>query len=281
MDIAAKPVLRLPVDFEAGANTVGSSASIHEELSVEETRALLTDLPRACRTQINDALLLALVKSVCGWTGGSSAFVDLEGHGREAILDDIDVSRTVGWFTTLGLVRLELPAAKGLRQQIRSVQAQLQAVPHHGMGFGVLRYLSANPVVTGALEKLPRPEISFLYMGQFDQGFSSDSLFVPASESVGPVNDPEGERDHLLEVNSIVTQGRLRVSWTYSSNWHREETVRSLARAYMETLRSLIASCRRAEADDDAFSTFKGGVVSDSDLAEIERQLEAQAGVTR
>ena len=279
LDVAGQHVSRLPVDLDTGSNTVASSIRIFEELSAEETRALLTELPRVYKTQINDALLLALVKAICDWTGGSSAFVDLEGHGREAIMDGLDPSRTVGWFTTLYPARLDLPAEEEERGMIRSVQQQLQRIPHHGMGFGALRYLNGTREVSAVLEKLAKPEISFLYMGQFDQAFSVDSLFGPASESVGPPHHPDGERRYLMEINSIISQGRLQMSWTYSCNRHREETIRSLAQAYMRVLRSLIAYCQKVGNNDYEPSDFKGGGISESDLAEIARQLGAPTKV--
>jgi non-ribosomal peptide synthase protein (TIGR01720 family) len=281
LSIGSKPVPRLPVDLEQGSNTVGSSATLEEELSVEETRALLADLPQAYKTQINDALLLALVKAICGWTGGSSALLDLEGHGREAIVDGVDVSRTVGWFTTLSPLRLELPDARGFGHQIGAMQEQLRAIPHHGMGFGVLRYLSANPATRSTLDKLPKPELSFLYMGQFDAGVASGAWLAPAPDSPGAAHDAAAERRHLLEVNSIVSGGRLRVSWTYSRNRHRDETARSLARAFMDELRSLVASCPKGKPNRDAAPGSVAGRVSDSDLAEISRQLGATARVVR
>ena len=246
-------------------------------MSAEETRDLVVEVPRTYKTQINDALMFALVKAICSWTGGNSALIELEGHGREAILDGIDASRTVGWFTTLYPVWLQLPAAGEMRGQIQSIHAALQRIPHHGMGFGILRYLSENRETSAAMERLPRAEISFLYMGQFDQAFSSDSLFAPALESVGSAHDPDGERCHLLEINSLIRQGRLQMSWTYSRNRHRQQTIRSLAREYMNELRALIASCRDTDAGDDVQSRFKGSGISESDLAEIRRQVAIQA----
>ncbi|MGH3994296.1 MAG: condensation domain-containing protein, partial [Pseudonocardiaceae bacterium] len=99
----------LPVDGE-GASTVGSMGSLSVQLDPDETRALLQEVPGVYRTQINDVLLSALGRVLGRWTGRDQVLVDLEGHGREQVLDGVDLSRTVGWFTTLFPVALDVPS---------------------------------------------------------------------------------------------------------------------------------------------------------------------------
>ncbi|WP_312877595.1 non-ribosomal peptide synthetase [Lentzea indica] len=145
----------LPVDHH-GANDLNSARSISVVLGPEETRALLQDVPGVYRTQINDVLLAALGRVVCRWTGHDRVLVDLEGHGREDVFDGIDLSRTVGWFTTM------FPIALGTTDEwattLKSTKEQLRAAPHHGLGFGALRYLADT-----VLPQLP--SISFNYLG--------------------------------------------------------------------------------------------------------------------
>lgn len=267
----------LPPDLEEGGNSVASSTRIHEMLTAEETRALLTDLPRTFNTQINDALMLALVQTMSDWIGCNVLSVDLEGHGRESILEGVDPSRTVGWFTTLYPVRLELPEATGTGARLDAVKQQLRAIPHHGMGFGLLRYLNRNPRVAAALGHGQKSEISFLYMGQFDQTFSGDALFVPAAEPVGHPHDPEGERPYLLEINCLIKNGQLCMSWTYSRNRHCMETVRSLAQSYMGALRSMIAHAQSPAESTPVAPSFSGVGLSVDDIAEIMRQQGMEA----
>lgn len=267
----------LPLDLEEGGNSVASSTRIHEMLTTEETRALLTDLPRTCNTQINDALMLALLQTISNWTGYRTLPVDMEGHGREAILEGIDPSRTVGWFTTLYPVSLELPDAASMGARLEAVKQQLRAIPHHGMGFGLLRYLNRNPQVAAALASRQKPEISFLYMGQFDQVFSGDALFAPAAESIGSPHDPEGARPYLLEINCLIKNGQLCVSWTYSRNRHQPETVHSLAQSYMDALRYMIAHAQSTAPATPAAPSFSGLELSADDIAEIMRQQGMEA----
>ena len=263
----------LPLDHPDGDDSVASGAQWVETLDAGATRALLTDLPRLHGSQVNDALLLALATALCGWAGGRQLLVDLEGHGRDAVQAGIDTSRTVGWFTTLYPVRLALPLASATSgERLAAMRAQRQAVPRDGMGYGLLRYLAPQAEIREALAALPAPEVSFLYLGQFDQAFAAQALFAPAFEPCGPFHDPQGPRAHLLEVNCLVTQGELRVAWSYSRARHDEATVAALARAHMSALRALLAPST-AVARPAAYS---GSGLSARDLAEIARQVGVQ-----
>ena len=108
-------------------------------LDAEHTRQLLQDAPAAYRTQVNDLLLTALARVISRWSGQAAALIQLEGHGREDLFDDVDLTRTVGWFTSLFPVRLQ--ADGELSTAIKSVKEQLRAVPDKGLGYGLLRYL--------------------------------------------------------------------------------------------------------------------------------------------
>ena len=135
-------------------------------LSAEETRALLQEVPEAYHTQINDVLLTALVQAFSRWTGARSLLVDLEGHGREEIFEDVDLSRTVGWFTTIFPVLLESGGGFHPGNALKSVKEQLRRIPNRGIGYGLLRYLSrdadisreaAEPASGGGEFQLPGP----------------------------------------------------------------------------------------------------------------------------
>ena len=139
-------------------------------LDAERTRQLLQQAPAAYRTQVNDLLLTALARVLCRWSGQPSALVQLEGHGREALFDEIDLTRTVGWFTSaypLRLTPLQVEEAAGQGASIKAIKEQLRAVPHKGLGYGVLRYL-ADESCREALAALPLAPVTFNYLGQFD-----------------------------------------------------------------------------------------------------------------
>jgi len=161
---------------------------------------------------------------VSQWTGRRTVLLDLEGHGREEILDDVDLSRTVGWFTTIKPVLLVVEDERGTEGALKSIKEQLRALPARGIGYGLLRYLRDDEA--GArLRALPRAEISFNYLGQFDASVPESSPFRFAPESTGPVVSPRGRRTHLLEVGGYVASGRLRVSWKYGGKVHTRALV--------------------------------------------------------
>lgn len=226
----------LPVDFPFGENTEASATSILVELSKAETQALLRDVPAAFHTEINDVLLAALVDALSEWTGSRTLLVDLEGHGREEIVPDVDLSRTVGWFTTIYPVMLDVTEAANMEEILAAVKQQLRAVPNKGIGYGLLRYMSDDAEL---FRSLPQAEVNFNYLGQFDQTVSQSAGFGPAPESTGSTRTAEGRRMHLLEINGGIADGELSLAWNYSQNLHRRSTIEQMAQRYLESLRSI------------------------------------------
>jgi amino acid adenylation domain-containing protein/non-ribosomal peptide synthase protein (TIGR01720 family) len=249
--ISPTQITRLPVDYALGANTVASTRIVSVSLSPEETRALLQEVPKAYKTQINDILLTALVQTLSKWTGSNSVLLDLEGHGREDIFEDVDLSRTVGWFTTIFPVVLELKATDNLGNAIKSIKEQLRAVPKRGIGYGVLRYLSGDAEITTQLLATPQPEVSFNYLGQFDWGTQANYFCKLAPESVGAEHSPLESCDRLLDINGLVVEGQLQLDWTYSENFHQRSTIENLAEDFVVSLRSLIAHCLSADLSEN------------------------------
>jgi amino acid adenylation domain-containing protein/thioester reductase-like protein/non-ribosomal peptide synthase protein (TIGR01720 family) len=236
-------VFQLPVDFPRGDNTVASARTISVALSVAETQALLQKVPATYQTQINDVLLTALVQAFEQWTGNNRLLVDLEGHGREEIFDDVELSRTVGWFTTHFPVLLNLGEASDRGEALKAIKEQLRGIPNRGIGYGVLRYLSRDQAIGSKLQALPQAKVIFNYLGQSDQVLSESSLFAPAQESSGPNRSLRGSRCYLLDINAIVSGGQLQINWTYSKAIHRRATIESLAENFLLALRSLVAHC--------------------------------------
>ncbi|XYI02620.1 non-ribosomal peptide synthase/polyketide synthase [Sorangium sp. So ce1128] len=266
----------LPVDRRGGENTVGSSRSIEVCLDAEATRALLFDVPEVYRTQINDVLLSALGLALAPWTGARCLRLDLEGHGREPFADDLDVSRTVGWFTSMFPVALRLPDA-GLGEVLKSVKEQLRALPDRGFGHGLLRYLHPDPEVQAALRSLPPGELLFNYLGQLDQMLAGSSRFEFARESSGPTYSPRGARSHLLEINGWVAGAELHLLWTYSEEVHHRATIEALAQRMVDVLRDIIAHCQSAESGGHTPADFPLAALTQAEvdrLAAASRALE-------
>ncbi|WP_144174658.1 non-ribosomal peptide synthetase [Pseudomonas sp. Kh13] len=231
----------LPCDNPQGSRQLKHAASVSTRLDVASTRRLLQDCPVAYRTQVNDLLLTALAQTVSHWSGQPDVLVRLEGHGREDLFTGIDLTRTVGWFTSLYPVKLSPQA--DLASSIKTIKEQLRAVPDKGIGYGVLRYLG-DAASREALAALPEGQIVFNYLGQFDGSFDGETgLFIPARENDGARQDAEAPLASLLTVNGQVYGGELRLEWTFSQDMHHRETIEQLAQAYQQALAEIIEHC--------------------------------------
>jgi non-ribosomal peptide synthase protein (TIGR01720 family) len=149
---------------------------------------------------------------------------------------------------------------------LKTLKEQLHRIPNEGIGYGILRYLSENAAIPEKLRSLPQAEVSFLYLGQFEQVMPNSSLFAPADEPIGLLHSPRGRRSHLLEVNGFVTGGCLHLNWTYSENIHQRATVEELAQDCVAALRSLIAHCQSPEAGGYIPSDFPLALLSQDEL---------------
>ena len=258
----------LPCDNPQGSLKNSLATSVATHLDQSYTRRLLQEAPAAYRTQINDLLLTALSRVITRWTGGDALLVKLEGHGREDLFDDVDLTRTVGWFTSM--YPLALTPATTLADSIKGIKEQLRAVPDKGIGFGALRYLGgehARQVLAG----LAQPRITFNYLGQFDGSFEDDAelaFFTPSSESAGADQSEHALLGNWLEINGQVYSGELNLSWSFSREMFNEATVQRLADDYAEELKALIEHC--------CLSSHCGVTPSDFPLAGLtQQQLDA------
>jgi non-ribosomal peptide synthase protein (TIGR01720 family) len=254
----------LPVDFPRGSNSEASGRVVSGTLDAENTRALLHVVPHAYRTHINDVLLSALGLALRRWIGRPTVTIDVEGHGREDLFEDLDVSRTVGWFTTIFPLRLDLRGTMGPGDVLKSVKEQLRRVPQRGIGYGLLKYLSGNAKAAQQLPAMPQPQIVFNYLGQFD--LPAAAPFAWVWEPTGPLHSPRAHRGHLLEINSWVADGQLRLDWTYSQNVHRHDTIERLAESVLEELSHLIAHCTLPEAGGYTPSDFADAGLNQEEL---------------
>ncbi len=252
-----------PLDFPAEQDLERDSASVTVRLEAEETRALLQRVPAAYGTEVNDALLTALLLAWRAWTGERALVLALEGHGREDLFDDVDLSRTVGWFTALYPLRLVLPDGDDPGEALAAVKEQIRAGPRRGVGYGLWRL--GRP-------EIPEAPLAFNYLGQMDQALSGSGL-RPAPEGVGPSRAEEGRRTHPLSVNGGILGGRLQLEWSYGSRRHRRETVTALAEGFVAALRMLIAHCDAVEAARYTPSDFPDVALSLKELDALTEEI--------
>lgn len=252
LNVLKDETARLPLDFpQAEAQNFESSVrTISRKLTKDQTNALLTKANKAYRTQPQELLLAAVSKTISNITKGRTIQIMMEGHGREEISPDLDISNTLGWFTTLYPLRLDLSSSADEGFFIKSVKEKIRSVPQRGIGYGLLKYLQEEPIALNC-----SPEISFNYLGQVrDSG--QNKLFRLLNEDSGLSHDPEGLRPQLIEVLSIIVDGELQVDWLYSANLHREETVFKWADDFQENLLQILTHCNESNISTFTPSDF-------------------------
>jgi amino acid adenylation domain-containing protein/non-ribosomal peptide synthase protein (TIGR01720 family) len=266
----------LPVDMQAAENVEASLASVTISLDTDQTSMFLTSAPAAYHTQANDLLLSAITLALTDWCESQAMLIDMEGHGREDLFDDIDLSRTVGWFTSLYPVLLAPDAERTPGGTIKAVKEQLRNIPQRGIGFGLLRYMGAGLRSINALEQIPAPEIGFNYLGQTDRQTGSDGLLRPAIGPTGRQHSSLAARPHLLDITGSVSGGKLYLTVDYSNKLHHAETIEKLAANILHSLGSLLEHCASAEAGGYTPSDFPLAKLAQ---AELDRLLADQESV--
>ncbi|HRI65607.1 MAG TPA: amino acid adenylation domain-containing protein [Polyangium sp.] len=250
------PVVPVPTIVRPGVSKHNHTI---EQLSPEHTGMLLREAGKAYRTEINDLLLCALALVIKHWTGGNQVGILLEGHGREQeLLRGLDVSRTVGWFTTMFPVRIEVVEGD-LGQAIKSVKEQLRAIPHKGASYGMLRWLSQN----GEPLALPQRgfDVLFNYLGQVRTGQAG------LGANAGPVGESVARENHemsLVSINGLVVGEVLQMHFAWNERHFIPGSVEAFAQLFRSVLEDLIAHCVSSEA---------GGLTpSDVPLAQVDQE---------
>ncbi|MET7745670.1 amino acid adenylation domain-containing protein [Streptomyces sp. NPDC005385] len=246
------PISDRPLD--PARDTYATRRDLTLTLPADQTAALLTAVPAAFHAGVDDILLTALALAVAHWrepASTTSVLVDLEGHGREELAPGVDLSRTVGWFTSLYPVRLDPGAtdrsevwAGGpeLGRAVKAVKEQLRAVPDHGIGYGLLRHLNAD---TGPLlAALPTPQIGFNYLGRFGAGQAGDWEAAGETDAVTAPADPAMPLPHAVDLNA-ATEDRpdgphLVANWSWPSGLFTEDRIRELADTWFRALHALV-----------------------------------------
>ncbi len=240
-DLPWGAVAPLPRDVaSSGATLQSSERSVILELDREETRALLSEVPQVYQTNLREVLLSAVARAFAVWTAAPVLLVDVEMHGRVDIFPGVDLSRTVGWFTTFNPVVLDLSPAADPGGALKSVKEQLQRMPASGR-------VSVD-LLGDLLPSLPVPELGFNYIGNLDAAQAELGSLRLAREGSGPQRSPHLLRLHLIELECAVKDGRLVLSCLYSENAHRQSTAERLLAGMVQALRELIAHCRQPGA---------------------------------
>jgi len=262
----------LPVDYEIGRNENKSSDSeaVHLVLDEEETRKLLKEVNRAYHTNINDILLTALGLALREWWGIKKSIVNLEGHGREIVIEDMDIGRTVGWFSSEFPVILDMSINGDLSYAIKFTKETLRRIPNNGIGYGLLRYLTPLQKKEGVSFTFT-PDISFNYLGEFDSNNNSNSnsendgtVFTVSQMKTGDAVNPDMEISQVLDINGMVINDVLEFSFTYNKRKYKSDNIRKLSDCFKANLIRIIAHCTGKEEEE----------LTPSDVGDEELSLE-------
>ncbi|MCU4666402.1 lichenysin non-ribosomal peptide synthetase LicA [Bacillus paralicheniformis] len=249
----------LPKDDEADDKRMRHTKTAEFSLSKEETEQLMTKVHEAYNTEMNDILLTALGLALKEWTGQEDFIICLEGHGREDIIDGLNISRTVGWFTSQFPALIQMRHSGDIGYQIKQIKEELRHIPNKGIGYGIYRYLTEE----GKKAKPIKHDISFNYLGQFTE-MADSGLFTRSILPSGDPLSPETEKPNALDIVGYIEDGILTMSIAYHSLGYKESTVAAVAASFKTYLLQLIDHCLERD----------GAELTPSDLGDDELTLE-------
>ena len=229
-------IQEIPKDISFYTEGIESYNSISFTLDKATTELLQTKVHSVYNTEINDLLLTALGMAMHDVFGLEKNMVQMEGHGREEIIEDIDISRTVGWFTSVYPFVLGVKSGNNLTENLVRIKEDLRKVPNKGIGYGILKYLRSVP-----LSEI-KPSIAFNYLGDFGTkaGNSEASILNYSSEYIGQDSSAKNLSDGLLDVTGMMVLDELSMSIRYSESAYTLETIEQLLAAYQKHLTILI-----------------------------------------
>jgi amino acid adenylation domain-containing protein/non-ribosomal peptide synthase protein (TIGR01720 family) len=264
----------LPVDRQApaAANTAASLGTIDIVFDAATTASLLREVPGVYHTRAHEPLVAACAAALAEWTGARRVLLDLEGHGREALPGlDFDLSRTLGWFTSVYPASLEVPDGDP-GATLCAVKEQLRQIPLSGVSFGVTVAFSEDEDLRRRLAQVPQPQITFNYLGQLDQGNDDAALLRLSNLASGSGQHADELRTHVLDIVAAVRRGELVTSFQFSTALHDRDTVARLAGGFERHLRALIDHCLRPGVGGHTPSDFPLSHVGAGPLAALERE---------
>jgi non-ribosomal peptide synthase protein (TIGR01720 family) len=213
--------VKLPVDREQGDATEKTSALVSIELDEAQTAVLTRAVPEQTGMSLAELVLAGWASCLAHWQGCPRIMVDMVNHGR-SVLPDLDVSRTVGWFGQGGTYPLQVDSLP-LTQHWREIKAQIQRVPHHGLGLSWIKTLHDDTGIRECLSLLPEAECSLNYLGNAGQMSASSHALI--HDAMGALCDPDNPRRYRHQLLVSIRHARLILQWNYSQARYRTETI--------------------------------------------------------
>ncbi|QVL91822.1 non-ribosomal peptide synthetase [Bacillus velezensis] len=255
---------------QTGADSIRQTVSF--TLTEEETSVLLQQVNRAYHTDTQDILLTAAALALRDWTGGGRLRIAMEGHGREHIMPELDISRTVGWFTSMYPVLIDLNTAGAeLGTAVKTVKDTLGRIPDKGIGYGILKYMT--PPEQKTIRFRQAPEISFNYLGQFNDTEDQHTFSLSGLASGHDIT-PTWQREQAVEMSAMAAQHKLHFSLSYPPSRFRKETMEQLLQTLQQYLRDIMSHCTGKEEAEKTVSDFSSKTLTSDDLDSIASFVE-------
>lgn len=231
----AKAQQDIPEDFRGGVNTVEVADTVKRRLAPGIVRSLAR-LQQGHEQGIHAVLLAALHETLAAWIGADEFQVNVLRHGREPIFEDLDVSGTIGWFTSLFPVVLAYDSLRCSWRTVDAIEDCFAGIPSKGLGYGLLRYMAQRKDVSQEFRQLPSAQVSINYLGAVDQSQMPGSLFVASPLRIGRTRSGCHVRPHKIGIVAILDDSGLKLSWTYSTEIHKRDTIEQLADRHVTAL---------------------------------------------
>jgi len=250
-------------DFDLGPDFIADSETIMIQLEEEATALLLSKANTPYNTTTYDLLITSLMRTIKKHTKNGSIVVELESHGRHDSLTEVDISRTVGWFTCLYPFYIELKGEE-ISCHIKEVKEQLKKVTNEAITFGILKYLvKDNDLAT------EKRGLRFNYLGDFTRHLSDDGPFVLLTEQVGKNYDRKNSLTCLLDINCFISGGKLTGMLTYSKRKFKSETIESFAASFVSHIREVLGHCLKQDKIEFTPSDFDMVSISPAELKNL------------
>ncbi|MDN9009502.1 amino acid adenylation domain-containing protein [Brevibacillus laterosporus] len=262
-------------DFVEAGSALGNMSENERlvgRLSASDTQLLLKEVHRAYNTQIYDILLTGLGMSLRSWKKSDMILIDVEGHGRHELSDRLDITRTVGWFTTLYPILLDMRHHADLSMQIKEMKELLKKVPNQGIGYGLLKYLGTD-MNKQALSGGAQATFLFNYLGEIDEK-KEDAIFQLSSIQPDRTISSANSRTHQLIFTGMIQNGELTFWMDYDRSQFSRDTMQNVLDGFFRHLQEIIRHCTSKKTQEFTPSDFGDNNLSMSDLDDILSLLE-------
>lgn len=249
-------------------NSVESTRTVSFSLDEEQTRVFTQEIPNLYNTQTNENILSGLFIAFSQWSGANKLALYLEGHGREALFDNVDISRTIGWFTSLYPALLEHNFTNDTAAILKYTKEYMRSIPDSGFSYSILKYL--NTLVLS--EKEQGIPVLFNYLGQFNT-HATDAFNIIENHTIAD-NALKQRRMAGIEITALIIDGVLKTRIHYSQNHYTEQQMDAFANSFKRALLQINSHGQAPEAGGYTPSDFSEAGLDQDDLDQLMDELE-------